>query len=350
MNKTLDFKTIRVKTHTEYDVLIGKNLIKNAGKLIKQVISPCKIAVITDDVVDRIYSETLVESLEKQKYQVVKFVFHSGEASKNMETYTDILNFLALNQLTRTDAIVALGGGVVGDMAGFCAATYLRGIKYVQVATTLLAQIDSSVGGKTGIDLKEGKNLVGSFYQPSMVICDVNVLSSLPERVFRQGMGEVCKYAILDKEIFEQVENNLADIEKLVYLCVDYKRRIVEEDEFESGNRKLLNLGHTVAHGIEVFSNYKIAHGDAVSMGVKVVINSAYRLKYIDNETRERMLNVISKCSDCVLFKYTVQEVLQAVVYDKKRSGDLISIVMVHGIGDCRVEKIKFSRLMEYFI
>lgn len=350
MNKTLDFKTIRVKTHTEYDVLIGKNLIKNAGKLIKQVISPCKIAVITDDVVDRIYSETLVESLEKQKYQVVKFVFHSGEASKNMETYTDILNFLALNQLTRTDAIVSLGGGVVGDMAGFCAATYLRGIKYVQVATTLLAQIDSSVGGKTGIDLKEGKNLVGAFYQPSMVICDVNVLSSLPERVFRQGMGEVCKYAILDKEIFEHVENNLADIEKLVYLCVDYKKRIVEEDEFESGNRKLLNLGHTVAHGIEVFSNYKIAHGDAVSMGVKVVINSAYRLKYIDNETRERMLNVISKCSDCVLFKYTVQEVLQAVVYDKKRSGDLISIVMVHGIGDCRVEKIKFSRLMEYFI
>ncbi|MBO5928138.1 MAG: 3-dehydroquinate synthase, partial [Clostridia bacterium] len=319
-------------------------------KLIKQVISPCKIAVITDDVVDRIYSETLVESLEKQKYQVVKFVFHSGEASKNMETYTDILNFLALNQLTRTDAIVSLGGGVVGDMAGFCAATYLRGIKYVQVATTLLAQIDSSVGGKTGIDLKEGKNLVGAFYQPSMVICDVNVLSSLPERVFRQGMGEVCKYAILDKEIFEHVENNLADIEKLVYLCVDYKKRIVEEDEFESGNRKLLNLGHTVAHGIEVFSNYKIAHGDAVSMGVKVVINSAYRLKYIDNETRERMLNVISKCSDCVLFKYTVQEVLQAVVYDKKRSGDLISIVMVHGIGDCRVEKIKFSRLMEYFI
>ena len=350
MNKTLDFKTIRVKTHTEYDVLIGKNLIKNAGKLIKQVISPCKIAVITDDVVDRIYSETLVESLEKQKYQVVKFVFHSGEASKNMETYTDILNFLALNQLTRTDAIISLGGGVVGDMAGFCAATYLRGIKYVQVATTLLAQIDSSVGGKTGIDLKEGKNLVGAFYQPSMVICDVNVLSSLPERVFRQGMGEVCKYAILDKEIFEHVENNLADIEKLVYLCVDYKKRIVEEDEFESGNRKLLNLGHTVAHGIEVFSNYKIAHGDAVSMGVKVVINSAYRLKYIDNETRERMLNVISKCSDCVLFKYTVQEVLQAVVYDKKRSGDLISIVMVHGIGDCRVEKIKFSRLMEYFI
>ncbi len=350
MKKTNEIKRIRVKTHTEYDVLIGKNLLENAGKLIREVVSPCKIAVITDDVVDRIYSNSVIKSLEKEKFSVVKFVFHSGEASKNIETYSDIVNFLALNELTRTDAVIALGGGVVGDIVGFAAATYLRGIKYVQIPTTLLAQIDSSVGGKTAIDLKEGKNLAGAFYQPSMVICDVSVLDSLPERIFRQGMGEVCKYAILDKEIFEHVENNLEDTEKLIYLCIDYKRRIVEEDEFENGNRRLLNLGHTIAHGIEVFSNYKIAHGDAVSMGVKVVINNACRLKYIDKDLRERMINVVSKCSDCVLFKYTIEEVLKAVVYDKKRSGDKINIVMIHGIGDCRVEKIKFSKLTEYFI
>ena len=348
MNKTLDFKTIRVKTHTEYDVLIGKNLIKNAGKLIKQVISPCKIAVITDDVVDRIYSETLVESLEKQKYQVVKFVFHSGEASKNMETYTDILNFLALNQLTRTDAIISLGGGVVGDMAGFCAATYLRGIKYVQVATTLLAQIDSSVGGKTGIDLKEGKNLVGAFYQPALVLCDTGALDTLPKEIFADGMGETLKYALLDKKVFDIIEKGDFDKGELVHACIDYKRKIVEQDEFEGSLRKVLNLGHTIAHAIEKLSNYNITHGKAVAIGLKVITKTSFNHGYIDQNTLVKINQLISKWIDNVDLPFSIEKICEVALNDKKRKGEEISLILIKGIGNVFEQKIKISDLKEY--
>ena len=343
-------KKIHVKSSCEYDVIIGRNLLKKAGKLISGVINPCKAVVITDDIVDRLYSETVINSLNKEGFKTFKHVFSSGEQNKNLETYSEILDFMANSEITRTDIVVALGGGVVGDIAGFVATTYLRGIKFVQIPTTLLAQIDSSVGGKTGIDLNSAKNLVGAFHQPSLVICDIDALSTLSERLIRQGMGEVAKYAILDEKIFNHIEYSFDDLDNLVYLCVDYKRKVVEEDEFECGNRRLLNLGHTVAHGIEVFSGFKISHGDAVSMGVKVIINNSYRLKYISKEECERMLRVANKCSDCVLFKYTMKEVLGPVVYDKKRSGDNINLVMIHGVGDCRVEKVKLAKLAEYLV
>ena len=238
-----EWKKIRVKASSEYDVIIGHDLIKRAGDLIEGVIKPCKIAVITDDVVSALYFETLKNSLTQKGFVVIKYAFAHGEESKNLQTYGEILNFLAENQLTRTDAVVALGGGVVGDISGFVASTYLRGIKYIQIPTTLLAQIDSSVGGKTAIDLSCGKNLVGAFCQPQLVICDVNALSTLPKDIFICGMGETAKYALLDKKIFDLLSGEY-DILDLVYLCVDYKRKVVEKDEFECGERKLLNLGH----------------------------------------------------------------------------------------------------------
>ena len=339
---------IHVKASKEYDVLIGNNLIYQVGKLIKEVISPCKVAVITDDKVDALYGDIVVNSVKNCGFTVVKFVFPNGEESKNLNTYGEILNFLAENQLTRTDAIIALGGGVVGDISGFVSATFLRGIKYVQIPTTLLAQIDSSVGGKTAVDLKAGKNLVGAFCQPSMVICDIEVLNTLPDEIFDDGMGETAKYALLDEKVYELINGDDMILSRLVYLCIDYKRRVVEDDEFESGNRKLLNLGHTPAHGIERLSNYSIPHGKAVAMGLNIILNASFKHGYINEETYSKMKQTVEKCAGKRHSPYLIEDICKASLTDKKRSGDSVSLVTVHGVGDCRIEKINVSDMAEF--
>lgn len=339
---------IHVKASGEYDVLIGDNLINSAGELISKVIKPCKVAIVTDDVVNQLYSSVVENSLIKHGYQVIKYVFNNGESSKNLITYGKILNFFAENGLSRTDAVVALGGGVVGDMAGFASATYLRGIKYVQIPTTLLAQIDSSVGGKTAVDLSVGKNLVGAFCQPKLVICDTAVLKTLPEEIFLDGMGETAKYALLDKSVFDLLSLNEYPLDKLVYLCVDYKRKIVEQDEFEGGIRKLLNLGHTVAHGIEKLSEYKIPHGKAVAMGLEVILGASFKHGYIDEKTYIQMQSVINKCVKKQIIPYSINNIAICAFADKKRSGDCIDVVTVHGVGDCRIEKISVDSLGDF--
>ncbi len=340
-------RTITVNASSSYNVIVGVGLINKSGELIKDVIKPCKIALITDDTVDKLYSKTVTDSLIENGYQVVKYVFKHGEISKNINTYADILSFMAENQLTRTDAVVALGGGVTGDMAGFCAATYLRGIKYVQIPTTLLAQIDSSVGGKTAIDLKEGKNLVGAFCQPEIVICDTDTLKTLPKEIFLDGMGEVAKYALLDEKIFELI-NIEYDLIDLVCMCIDYKRRVVEEDEFESGLRKLLNLGHTPAHGIENLSNYTIPHGQAVAMGLEIIVNNSYKHNLIDDKTYLSAKDTIRKCVGEIKIPFSVEQICKASLSDKKRNGDCITVIMVYGIGDCRPVKIEINELWGY--
>lgn len=345
---TNNVSKIHVKASGEYDVLIGNNLIKKVGALITEVLKPCKVAIITDDKVDALYGDIVLKSVKESGFSVVKFVFPNGEQSKNLNTYADILNFLAKNQLTRTDAVIALGGGVVGDMAGFASATYLRGIKYVQVPTTLLAQIDSSVGGKTAVDLPMGKNLVGAFCQPSMVICDVEVLKTLPTDILRDGMGETAKYALLDKKVFDLINSKDASFSRLVYLCIDYKRRVVEEDEFERGMRKLLNLGHTLAHGIEKLSGYTIPHGKAVAMGLKIILNASLKRGYIDQELYDKMIKTVIKCAGDVDSPYSIEDICTASLSDKKRSGDSITLVMVHGVEDCRTEKIGVEEMTEY--
>ena len=211
-----EIKTIRVNASKSYDVIIDRDLLSQSGEMIKKVISPCKIALITDDVVDSLYSSIVIKSIESAGFKVVKFVFNHGEQSKNINVYGQILSFMAENQLTRTDAVVALGGGVVGDMAGFCSATFLRGISYVQIPTTLLAQIDSSVGGKTAIDLPQGKNLVGAFKQPSLVICDVDTLKTLPDVIYKDGMGEAVKYACLDEKVYALLYPTIDNIDVFI--------------------------------------------------------------------------------------------------------------------------------------
>ena len=346
--KTDCIKTIRIKASTEYDVLIGKNLIQNAGEYISQKLEPCKVAIITDDVVDALYSMPVTNSLIRCGFSVEKFVFPNGEQSKNLDTYAKILNFLAQKEFTRTDLIVALGGGVTGDMAGFASATFLRGIKYVQIPTTLLAQVDSSVGGKTAVDLGQGKNLVGAFKQPELVLCDVNALTSLPEQIFIDGMGEIAKYALLDKKVFDLIEKSDYDMQELVSLCVDYKRKIVEQDEFEGGARKLLNLGHTPAHGIENLSDYTISHGKAVAMGLQIILSASLNKGFIDDQTFRAMEKVIEKCVKKQVIPYEISDICSRALSDKKRSGDQITLIMVHGKGDCRFHKIKTDEMTEY--
>lgn len=339
---------IHVKTSTEYDVLIGENLIEQAGSLVKNVLGECRIALITDDVVDKLYSKKVISSLKESGYDVIKFVFKNGEQSKNLTTYGQILEFLAQNEFTRTDAVIALGGGVVGDMAGFASATFLRGIRYIQIPTTLLAQVDSSVGGKTAIDLSYGKNLTGAFKQPELVICDTSVLKTLPKEIFDDGMGEVAKYALLDKKVFKLIEKGDYSLDELVYLCVDYKRQIVEKDEFESNERKLLNLGHTTAHGIELLSGYTISHGRAVALGLRIMLNAAKKHLNINEQVYEKIIGVINKCVSEERCAYQIKDICTAMLNDKKRSGDYISFVIIYGVGDCRIEKIKTVDAMEY--
>ena len=343
---------ITVNASKSYDILIGHGLLQTIGEIFKERFSVKKIAVITDDKVDDLYGAKVVDALEQKGFKTYKLVFPNGEKSKNIDTYAKILKFLADSQITRTDLIVALGGGVVGDITGFSASTFNRGVPYVQIPTTLLSQIDSSVGGKTAIDLAEGKNLVGTFYQPSLVICDIDVLSSLSSADYSCGMGEGAKYAILDKRVYELI-NNKFDLLEFVYLCVDYKRKIVEQDEFEKGNRKLLNLGHTLAHGIEKLSAYTISHGNAVVMGLKIILQASKKHGFIDRETFDKCINTIRLCVGDILDEacpYQINDLTRVAMLDKKRDGDNISVVMVKGIENCTIEKVNVDKLTEYFL
>lgn len=341
-------KIIKVNASKSYDVIIGENLLERSGEYLSAVVKPCKLAIVTDDIVDSLYAEVVIKSFKNSGFIVTKFVFKNGESSKNLTVYGEILSFLAENQLTRTDALVALGGGVVGDMAGFAAATYLRGIKYIQIPTTLLSQIDSSVGGKTAIDLPEGKNLVGAFCQPSLVLCDTATLKTLGDKIFTDGMGEVSKYAILDENIFALVKKGGYDISDLVYMCVDYKRKVVEKDEFEGGIRKLLNFGHTPAHGIEKLSGYTIPHGNAVAMGVEIILKNSLRHNLISENEYQEMSLVTKKCVGEVDCPYAIDSVMEMALFDKKRSGDYISIMMACGVGKVEERKIHVSEIKEY--
>ncbi len=345
-------RVITVNASKSYDILIGSGLIDIVGGILTQTFEPCKVAVITDDVVDEIYGESVMQSLEENGYDARKFVFKNGEKSKNINTFNDIQNFLAKNELTRKDIVLALGGGVVGDVAGFSASTYLRGINYVQVPTTILAQIDSSVGGKTAIDLECGKNLVGAFHQPSLVVCDIEALSTLTDEVIEDGLGEGAKYALLDKRVFMHVLNKNFDLETFVSLCIEYKKKIVEGDEFESGNRKLLNLGHTVGHAIEKLSNYTISHGKAVAIGLDYILSASVKNGKITKDDYEKIKVVLSHLTSSVdksLCPFDIKDIVNTMIYDKKRDGDSISLVVYNGIGNCEIESIKLDDLLGYF-
>lgn len=326
-------KTIHINASRSYDVLIGHNLLKNIGQqLLYTLKKACKIAIISDSNVFPIHGSVVSKSLSDAGFQVVVYTFPAGEASKTAATYLEILNFLAGNQLTRADAVLALGGGVTGDMTGFAAATFLRGISYIQVPTTLLAMVDSSVGGKTAIDLPTGKNLVGAFYQPSIVICDLNTLDTLPKTIFCDGCAEVIKYGVLyDEKLFAHLESaRLAfDRETVIGRCVELKRNVVAEDEFDNGARQKLNLGHTIGHGIEAQSNFTITHGQAVAIGMAIISKSRCKSIY------DRLVAVLKNFQLPTTTVFTAKQLFTSTLSDKKRSGGTINLIIPKKIGEC---------------
>lgn len=348
MKTNLATKSITVNSQKKYQVVIGKGILDNIYELSKDFLGE-KVALITDDIVDSLYSNKVINSLESQGKTVFKFVMPNGEKSKNMDTLYKIVRFLAQNEFTRKDTIIALGGGVVGDISGFSASVYLRGINYIQVPTTLLAQIDSSVGGKTAIDIPEGKNLVGAFYQPSLVVVDIDTLSSLPNAVYLDGMGEGVKYALLDAKIFDIVNKKDFDILEFVYACIKYKADIVEMDEFEKNERKLLNLGHTIAHGIEKLSEFNISHGKAVSMGLKIITQTSFNRGLITQKEKCDILSMLDNTIGNIDCPFDLFDILKIALVDKKRKGNSITLVMIGGIGKPILKDLPVSELTEYF-
>ncbi len=344
-------KTITVQASRNYSVIITSGLLSQLGSYAASIQNSGKAAIISDSNVWPLYGRSAEESLRQAGFEATHFTFPAGEESKNPQTYLAILNFLAEKHLTRTDIVVALGGGVVGDITGFAAATYLRGIAYIQVPTTLLAMVDSSVGGKTAIDLPAGKNLAGAFYQPALVLCDTDVLHSLPGNIFRDGCAEVIKYGILyDRDLFAHLSSNgLAfDRETVIARCVELKRDVVAKDEFDTGARQMLNLGHTIGHGIEAKSNYAVSHGCGVAAGIAIVARAAYKMGQCSKETAEQIENVLMNFGLPVRTSFCAAELLESARSDKKRSGNTVNLILPKAVGECIISKTPLSQLQSF--
>ena len=334
-----------------YDILVSSGLIKESGKLVKEVLRGKRALIVTDDIVDKFYTETVKKSLEKENIITSVCVLQNGETNKNIESIYNIYSALAKNELSRKDIIIALGGGVIGDMAGYAAATWMRGIDFVQIPTTLLACVDSSVGGKTGINIKEGKNLVGAFHSPRLVIMDSDVLNTLPKREFNAGMAEVIKHAFLfDKKLLEYLENNNSfDMDFILKRNCELKGHIVEIDYKEKKERMFLNFGHTIGHSVENAAGYGVLlHGEAVAIGVNFAIEYGIKKSITKDKTLlERAKNIFDKFS----LPYEIPNNINlkdAIKLDKKRSNDEINFVFLEDIEKPLVNKVSIDDIADY--
>ena len=341
-------RRVHINASTQYDVLIGDGLIERCGALTAGVMKPCRCAVVADDTVDALYGEGVLESFRAAGFDAVKIAFPAGEGSKHLGTLSDILEFLAEQRLTRADLVVALGGGVTGDMAGFAAAVYARGVRFIQIPTTLLAAVDSSVGGKTAVDLRAGKNLAGAFHQPSLVITDTNVIRALPAAQLSCGAAEVIKYGVLyDEPLFSLLEGGdwHDRMDEVIERCVRWKRDVVAEDEFDTGSRAFLNLGHTFGHAIEKCSGLTVTHGQGVAVGMLMAAASAG----CPDEMVLRLAKCISANALSTHCPYPADRLAEAALSDKKRAGDAITLVLPERIGKCYLKKIPVCELRGYF-
>ena len=340
--------TVTVRASRPYEVTIGRGLLDTVGRQAAGQWKGRSAAVVSDSTVAPLYLNRVKDSLERAGFRVHSFVFPAGEDQKNGGTYLNLLEFLAARRLTRADGLIALGGGVVGDLAGFAAATFLRGIGFLQLPTTLLAAVDSSVGGKTAIDLTNGKNLAGAFYQPQAVLCDLDTLDTLPAEVFADGCAEVIKYGMIgDPALLARLEtvDFRADPEELVARCVAQKRDLVEQDEFDTGARQLLNLGHTLGHGVEACSGYTVSHGRAVAIGMTLVTRAAVAFGRCPAEVLPRLRRLLERYGLPDATAYSAQALYEKTLSDKKRSGDTISLVVPIAWGASQLVRIPVSEL-----
>lgn len=342
---------VRVSASKEYNVHIGSGFLDSVGEMLAEIKKPCRTVIVSDDTVFGLYGESVKKSLANSGYSVCEFVFPHGEESKSLENFGKIQEFCAENSITRTDLFIALGGGVTGDLTGFAAASYLRGVDFAQIPTTVLSMVDSSVGGKTAVNLKAGKNLCGAFYQPIAVYADCETLNTLPEETFNEGCAEVIKYGmILDGEFLTFLKNNSIkeNIEYVIKRCVEIKRDVVDRDEFENGERKLLNFGHTIGHAIEKCSNLSISHGNAVAMGMVIATQGAYKTGLANEDFTEMLIEILKANSLPAKCSFTSEELYKASLSDKKRSLDTISLIIPEKYGLCKIEKISVNELKKF--
>ena len=344
---------VNLKDHS-YPIYIQKGILKSAHEKIKEIYQGKKIMIISDDQVYHYYGELLTNVLQ-QDFEVGHVIVPHGEHSKRFDMLPQLYQACLDFQLTRTDLIVALGGGVIGDMAGFVASSYLRGVKLVQIPTSLLAQVDSSVGGKVAVDLPEGKNLVGAFYHPWMVLIDPETLKTLEPRFIHDGMGEVIKYGcIKDKNLFEKLESYqnfeelYENIDEIIYNCVDIKRDVVEKDQFDFGDRLLLNFGHTYGHAIEQYYHYeRYSHGEAVSIGMYQISQISEKENMTKPETSERIKNILTQYSLPFECRVETKDLMKAISLDKKNINNSLSLVLLKEIGDSYVYKTDQTFLLK---
>lgn len=345
-------KTINVQTGIPYNIHIEKGIIDKCGQYVKELTKAERVTIITDSNVAVHYKWRVLNSLEQEGFKVKSHIFQAGEESKNLNTISEMYNTLADFGMTRKDVIVALGGGVTGDMAGFAAASYLRGIDFIQIPTSLLAQVDSSVGGKTGVDIPQGKNLVGAFHQPRAVLIDPDTLQTLPDLYVRDGMAEVIKYGcIKDADFFAKLENENAieHIEEIIETCVSIKRDVVSRDERESGERMLLNFGHTLGHSIEKLYNYTgISHGMAVAVGMVLIARAGEKEGITEKGTSDRIVNLCMKYGLPVADDASFEDMANAARSDKKTAGKSINLVLLNKIGDSFTKKIPLENLLDF--
>ncbi|MEG1014406.1 MAG: 3-dehydroquinate synthase [Clostridia bacterium] len=344
-------RRVLVKTEAPYEVKIQRGLLFHIGEeLLSALGGACKVAVLSDDTVSTLYGHRVCEALEASGFQTCCFAMKHGEGNKNLSTWQSMLDFLAREQCTRTDCVLALGGGVVGDTAGFAAASYLRGLRLVQVPTTLLAMVDSSVGGKTGVNLAAGKNLAGAFYQPCMVLCDPDALCTLPEATFADGAAEAVKYGMLgDLPLFELLASGCwhARTEEVIERCIAAKAALVNADAHDTGSRQLLNLGHTLGHAIEKCSGYAVAHGHAVAVGMVYATRLSVRLGLCKEAALAQLMQALQANGLPTAAPYAAKELCRVALSDKKRAGDQLTMVLPIEIGQCELHPVAVDRLNE---
>ena len=324
---------IHINASTPYDVVIEEGALQRITDYIKPLKPNCRVIIVSDSNVAPHYLDSVKANMEHAGYTVCDYVFPAGESSKNAHQLIDLVEYMAAQSLTRKDLLIALGGGVVGDMAGFAAATYLRGIDYVQVPTSLLAAVDSSVGGKTAVNLEAGKNLWGAFKQPILVLCDPTTLNTLPDMEWKNGCGEIIKYGFLN------VPGLLTQLEH---------KPLIKHRDSESGVRALLNLGHTFGHGIEKASHFEVHHGYAVAIGMVLMAQGAVKRGELDREALEKLKALIEAHDLPTTTTITKEEILAAAKHDKKSEGATIKIVVPTSYGHSELKVVTHEELATY--
>ncbi len=341
-------EALTIATAAPYEVLFGKGILQGAGRLTASVTRGKRAVIVSDDTVASLYMNAVRSSYESSGYQVLEYVFEHGEHSKSPEVLFNLLNFCAENSLTRADFMVALGGGVVGDLTGLAAALYMRGIDFVQIPTTLLAMVDSSVGGKTAVNLPAGKNLCGTFYQPKLVICDMDTLKTLPDAIYSEGMAEVIKYgAICSPEILDSLKSG-GDMDAVIRECVRIKGNIVEQDERDTGLRQLLNYGHTFGHAIEKLSDFAIYHGEGVAVGMLIAAYTAQSHGICEKGVYEELHALLSKWNLPLTTRFSASQIAHHAMGDKKKQGSMITLVLPSERGKCVLYPMLASDLAEF--